>query len=684
MVTLDATVFPDEAYVLVQADWSNTQIRDTFTRTLAAQWGVADTGQAWTNSGGLAADFFVNGSAGVHQPDTIDVSRVSRISGTTVDFDFTVLITFTTIASGGGINIAGALGRVTSPTQFYSADIQFSDGNQVSIILRRDDLPAHTDLDTFALDFNGTAGTQVMVRFQGVGSELRARAWQPSTPQPTVWQVNATDATYAASMDLGARTRIAGGVAGPTVEIWYDNFVAVTPGTVCPSCATISRTNTVTGETVTLRPYISYDADGNMLLECCEGLWWDTEPPLNVPLEYCLVACDTDVALSLNPSFDGSTAAWTATGGVLTQDCTVAKEGLCSGRLTPTGTALNPSVSQTLLTLPATGTPVTTSVWAQSPQGWNTVLLRTVFTYTDLTVDTVDSDWVTLDDNEWRFLSTEHTPSKPLSSVTISFIAAGIPPNTTLFRVDDFKLTQPQATTATACETVTVESDSVWLKNPLHPCLDVQVGLCSPMLEDCDAGDRVSYVGMDADEYEANTVLMTPVNRRYSIPVNRIRRAPANTVRVLAHTCEARDAVLALNEPGDPVLFQAPEDYCIPDRYMSVATLTDSRISVDQREDFRLISLPHVAVERPVGPADGVCGARFMDLCDIYTSWAALNIAGLTYTDLLLGDASPNGPGQPEPPEGARTWGDVLAEFTDWADVLDGGSRDWQELRDGA
>lgn len=449
------------------------------------------------------------------------------------------------------------------------------------------------------------------------------------------------------------------------------------------TCGTVSRRNTVTGETVNLRPYISYDAEGNLLLDCALGLWWDTEPPLNVPLEYCAVGCDTDVTLSDNPFFETNTAGWTATGGALTQDCTASKQGLCSGRLTPTGTALNPSVSQTLFTLPVSGTPVTTSVWAQSPQGWNTVLLRTVFTYTDFTVDIVDSDWVTLDDNEWRFLTTEFTPAKTLSSVTISFMAAGIPPNTTLFRVDSFQLTQPQATTATACETVTVDSDSVWLKSPLHPCLDVEVGLCSPMLEDCEAGDRVSYMGMDSDEYEANTVLMMPVNRRYPIPVNRIRRGPANTVRFLAHTCEARDAVLALNEPGDPVLFQAPAEYCIPDRYMSVATVSDMRVSVDQREEFRLIAMPHVAVERPTGPADGVCGARFMDLCDIYTSWAALTIAGLTYTDLLLGAASPNGPGQPEPPAGARTWGDVLTEFTDWADVLDGGARDWQEVRDG-
>jgi hypothetical protein len=137
------------------------------------------------------------------------------------------------------------------------------------------------------------------------------------------------------------------------------------------------------------------------------------------------------------------------------------------------------------------------------------------------------------------------------------------------------------------------------------------------------------------------------------------------------------------NEPGDPLLFQAPATYCITDRYISVGIVSDSRISVDQRDDFRLITMPYAVVDRPEGPANGICGARIQDLCDIYTSWAAMNIAGLTWTDLLLGEASPNGPGQPDPPVGQRTWDEVEAEFANFTAVAGGGTRDWDELRDG-
>lgn len=446
--------------------------------------------------------------------------------------------------------------------------------------------------------------------------------------------------------------------------------------------ANVTRRNTVTGEIVTLRPYIAFDAEGNLLLDCSLGLWWDTEPPLDVPLEYCTTAADGQSAISNNCCFETGTAPWSATGGALTQSGVFFHEGTFSGLLTPSGTDNDPSFSQTAIPVGA-GTTMTASAWVLSPQGWNSVILRVVLTYTDGKSETVETPVEIIDDNEWRFLSVTMTPRLDATAV-FSFIAIGLPAATTLFYVDQIQMTQVVAVGATACETVTVDGDgSFWLKNPLHPCLDIQVGICNPMIEDCETDSRVSFASMPVETYAPNTVLLQPVNRRRPIPVNRIRRDVEAQLRLVAHDCVARDAVLAINEPGDPLLWQAPADYCTPDRYMSVGVLDELKISVDHREDFRLMSLPHVAVDRPEGPADGVCGARIIDLCDIYTSWGAMTIALLSWTDLLLGMASPNGPGQPDPPAGARTWDDVETEFVDWDAVQAGGTRDWDELRDG-
>lgn len=679
MPTLTATVYPNEAYVLVQTDWSGALFRQTFTTNSASNWPTADTGQIFTVQSGAAGDFTSSGGTGIITHAAANTVKRITVNGlSTSDFSSTGKFTNTVAPTGNSFEI-GFGGRWVDGNNFVETRLFFAAAGTVSFSIRQVVAGVETNngFPAIALPITGV----YRWRFSGIGSTLYFRAWLDGSPEPTTW--NGTLATtFLSAGTVSYTTTVAAGVTNPMPIIFlFDDLIVTDPNASTTDCAIVTRRNTVTGEVVQLRPYISYDADGALLLDCSVGLWWDTEPPLNVPLEYCTQACDTPTTVTVNPGFEVSTAGWTATGGALTQDCTVAKVGTCSGRLTPGGTLTNPLISQTGFALAADRL-VTASAWVMSPQGWNSVLLRLSLTYNDLTTGTFETPLVTLDDNEWRYLSLSFTPALPVTSATFSFIAAGLPPNTTLFNVDELQVTQLTDVAATACATVTVTSTSVWLKSPLHPCDDVQIGLCSPMLADCEETARVSYVGTTDDNYAPNTVLLTPVNRKYPIPVSRVRRGPTATLRLLAHNCEARDAVLAANEPGDPLLFQAPADYCIPDRYISVGAIDETRISVDQREDFRLITLPYATVERPTGPMDGPCGTRIDDLCDIYASWGALAIAGLTWTDLLLGNASTNGPGKVVP-AAARTWGEVETEFANWLAVEAGGTRTWSQLRDG-
>lgn len=444
--------------------------------------------------------------------------------------------------------------------------------------------------------------------------------------------------------------------------------------------AGVIRRNTVTGEEVALRPYIAYDGNGNLLLSCGLGLWWDTEPPLNVPLEYCTYAADTPVLLTTNSDFEVALAPWTATLATAARSNLFAHEGTWSAELTPT--SANGVLINNTDTAPFTvGIPLTLQAWAMSPQGWNSVVLTMQIQYDDGELASYTSDPYTLDDTLWQFISTSFTPVKPGYIDFIQFQYLGPAPGTTLFYVDEIGVYQTQPVGLSACETVTVASEGIWLKNPLNPCLDIEIGLCSPAMDfDCEEDSRVSYVGMGDDELDANTAVSFPANRKYPIPTNRVRRSPRSELRLLAHDCDARDAVLAANDPGDPLLFQAPVDYCIPDRYLSVGVETEARISRDQREDFRVMLLPYVVVQRPEGPANGICGARMEDLCDIYASWSAMVIGGLTYLDLLLGLASGGGPFTPDD---QRIWLDVETGFATWLAVEGGGTRDWGELRDG-
>lgn len=459
------------------------------------------------------------------------------------------------------------------------------------------------------------------------------------------------------------------------VEADWSDFPEVT-------YATVTRRNTVTGETVTLRPYIAYDDSGYLLLNCGYGLWWDTEPPLNVPLEYCTVAADVTTFFNSNPDMEAGTAPWASVSSVLTQSAVFAHGGTFSLLSTPSGTNdFNQVGDLTAYTYDA-NVPLTMQAWVLTPQGHNSAEVG-VTTISDTgIVSTVVSEIYGLYPGEWTLLSHTFTPTEAGTTQNIFVAFLGRPPATTLFYIDDIGIMRDAANAATACDTVTVTSDSVWLKDPFNPCSDIEIGLCEPGMDfDCEVDSRVSYAGMAADELDANTVLSLPTNRRYPIPTNRQRRAPRSELRLITHDCDARDRVLLINDTGNPLLFQAPEDYCIPDRYISVGTLTEARFSVDQREDFRLIVLPYAVVQRPEGPMNGPCGLRIMDLCDIYTSWQAIFLAGINYLGLLLGDASNNAPG--DDPEGMRIWSEVEAEFADWLAVEAGGARSWEELRDG-
>lgn len=680
MPTIDATVFPAEAYVLVQADWSGAVLRDMFGRVVANSWGTPDLGPAWNDVGGAAANRSVNGLRGVLTHSAVN-TRLRQISNVNMlDIEMNGDFVNTTTPTGGNFE-AEFIARWVDGNNYVSARLFLAPTGTVSAHVRQVVGGVETG-SGFPVIASLMSADNISWRFLVDGSLLLFRAWRTGTPEPFTWNVSFTT-TWLTAGGAGVGTFVDAAVTNPTpISFFFDNFVFVNPDHVDPLYARVTRRNTVTGEVVTLRPYIAYDDEGNLLLECGVGLWWDTEPPLNVPLEYCTTAAGVQVNVAQNCCFESGTVnPWVAANGTFVTSTTFAHEGLNSGRFTPSGAA-DAAVSQTVTGFTA-GEPITMSAWVLTPQGWGSVWLQLDVTYTDSTVETIRSPLEILDDSEWRLLQHIFMPSKQISSAIFSFRMSGTPPGTTLFYVDQIQLTQEQAVAGEACETVTVPSESFWLKSPLNPCSDVEIGICSPMLLDCEEDVRVSYVGHESEDYAPNSTLWQPINQRHPIPVNRVRRDATSTLRLLAHDCEARDAVRLANEPGDPLLFQAPATYCIADRYISVGVVNESRISVDQREDFRLVTLPYAVVRRPVGPANGVCGARIDDLCDIYDSWAAMNIVGLTWTDLLLGEASPDGPGQPEPPAGARIWDDVNAEFANWTAVDAGGTRDWDELEDG-
>lgn len=451
--------------------------------------------------------------------------------------------------------------------------------------------------------------------------------------------------------------------------------------------ARVIRTNTVTGEEVLLRPYGAWNAAGDLLLTCSLGMWWDTEPPIGVPVTYRTEAAPVPTNATFNSSFEGSVVGWTVTGGTFASSATFAHSGANSGLITPNGTFFNNTVTQA-------GVPVTPglaaalSVWALTPQGWNSVWLRLSF-FTSGGIQTgltLISPIEILDDAEWRNIVLDAIAPADAATATISFQVTGTAPGTTLFYIDQFELLQAQPVAAYAVTgpvTVTA-SHPFYLKDPAFPCHDVAMERCVTVPDACNPPAGIMVLdNARSESYEPNSVVLQPIDDEFSITMSRRRRAASSmTATIITRTFPDRDKLKLILSRGTVLLFQLPPEYGTPDRYIDVGVYNIDAPIKDMRLPPRYFSLPYAHRRRPAGPANGVCGARIDDLCDLYTSWSAMVIAGLTWTDLMLGEASLNGPGQP-PVSGLRTWDVVKAEFATFNAVNTGG-RTYNGLRDGA
>lgn len=182
---------------------------DTFSRTASSGWGSADTGQAWTRSGGSASDFSVADGVGLHSLGSVNASR-RCVLAVTDPAEMSMSVSSPVVATGAAIRAAVMLRVVDAATDHYRAQLGFELGGALTLSLVVRSGGADSTLASTTLPITYAAGTQVRVRGQVDGSTLRAMAWLVGSPEPAVWHVTATDATHA-SGPPGVRTILATG-----------------------------------------------------------------------------------------------------------------------------------------------------------------------------------------------------------------------------------------------------------------------------------------------------------------------------------------------------------------------------------------------------------------------------------------------------------------------------------------
>ena len=206
---------------------TDVQVSDTFTRTAAGLGSVETGGVAWTTAG---STFSTNGTRAIVAVNSVDSSRRAWVPTTFTDHD--VLVSFRVPVTPTGASIAcGAMGRLFDSVSFYLAELIIGTDNSVTMRLGKFVDGTYTQLGTGTTGITHGTGKTYRVRLQMRGTALRARGWDSAGSEPTTWQVEAADSTYA-SGNPGFRTILTSGNTNTVpVNMEFDDFSVLTGGT---------------------------------------------------------------------------------------------------------------------------------------------------------------------------------------------------------------------------------------------------------------------------------------------------------------------------------------------------------------------------------------------------------------------------------------------------------------------
>lgn len=242
---------------------------DTFDgRTTANGWGSAESGQAWTISGGAAADYSVSGSLGRHSLSAVNSSRWTVVAAPSVDFDVTATVATDALATGASQFVYLA-GRFVDTSNTYSARVEFTTTQAVAFTVRSRIAAAETQLGGGTVaSLTHAANRRFSVRLKVVGSTLMAKIWLATADEPTAWNVTVTDTALTEPGSVGFRSFLATGNTNVLpVTATFDNLMAVGLTAYSPELdGTVFR---VVGTTYS-------SADNSCVLELDQPPSWNT------------------------------------------------------------------------------------------------------------------------------------------------------------------------------------------------------------------------------------------------------------------------------------------------------------------------------------------------------------------------------------------------------------------------
>lgn len=203
-------------------------VLDPFTRTTTPGWGTPDIGAAWVSSGGAGGDHYTQGAEAAHQLTNVDVARLDLTPVSGADFDVQADIATAALAAGGP-QLVSVVARAADGDNTYMAQLSISTTQTITLTLRKRVAGVETQLATFTTSLVHSAFAFFRVRFQVIGTQLRARVWSASAPDPRGWQVTATDSSLTAGSNVGLRSVRQTANSNANLVVSFDNVQLLNP-----------------------------------------------------------------------------------------------------------------------------------------------------------------------------------------------------------------------------------------------------------------------------------------------------------------------------------------------------------------------------------------------------------------------------------------------------------------------
>jgi hypothetical protein len=131
----------------------------------------------------------------------------------------------------GGPQLISVVARAADGDNLYMAELSIATSAAITLTIRKRVAGVETQLGTYTTTLTHTAFTFYRLRFQVIGTALKARVWTASGTDPVGWQIEVTDSSLTTGSNVGCRSVRQTANTNANLIVQWDNVRVLNPQT---------------------------------------------------------------------------------------------------------------------------------------------------------------------------------------------------------------------------------------------------------------------------------------------------------------------------------------------------------------------------------------------------------------------------------------------------------------------